>query len=74
MVCEDTNHGWGPLASMVCVSTKHAYSNIILYRPKITVHRWFVRTQTTGGTRPKTPLIKPLQQGLYIFITFRGTA
>ncbi len=25
-------------------------------------------------TRPKTPLKKPLQQGLYIFITFRGTA
>ena len=51
MVCEDTNHGWGSLksASMVCVSTKHAYFNIIQYRTKITLHRWFVRTQTTGG-------------------------
>jgi len=36
-------------SSMVCVSTKHAYFNIILTRPKITVHRWFVRSQTTGG-------------------------
>jgi len=54
MVCEDTNHGWDLticmyLASMVCVSTKHAYFNIIQYRTKITVHRWFVRIQNTGG-------------------------